>query len=439
MAYLNQESFSEGVPDNLLLFELPPTQTAVNDIYYQEIRPLSQVHSDTPIEFRISGQNAMDYLDMKGTQLYVKLKVTNPTGSDITSKKVGPVNLFLQALFSATEVTIQNKSIMTCNYNPYRAMIHTLLHYGQDATSSQLLTQLFIKDDNDKPDDCDPTGANSGLYSRQTYIDGSKILDLQGPIYNSLFTTKRYLLNQVDVKLKLYRSSSAFCLSSGEATPDYKVEILDVYLLAKKIRVNPALVIAHSEMLKSSTAKYPFNRVECRSQSLASGSTMFTWDNIFQGQRPNRVVVAFVKSKALSGDYASNPFHFLNCNIQSICLYVDGVAVGGNPLKLNFNKSEGQTCARAYTNLFLMNGTWREDSGLDMNMLDFINTSTLYAFQIEPTFPEDDTSFLSLLKSGYVRLDVQFKQALTETISCIVYSESPGLFQINKERDIIIE
>ena len=168
------------------------------------------------------------------------------------------------------------------------------------------------------------------------------------------------------------------------------------------------------------------------------GSTVYTWDNIFQCLRPNRVVVAFVKSKPLSGDYKSNPYHFLNCNVQSICLYVDGIPVGGNPMKLNFDKTEGQSIIRAYSNLLLTNGTWGKNVGLDLNRLDFINTSTIYAFQLEPIFP-DDTPFLSLVRSGHVRLEIQFKKALTETISCIVYSEALGLFQINKERDIITE
>ena len=97
----------------------------VNDIYYHEIRPLSQVSDDTPIEFQISGQNSMDYLDLNGTQIYVKLKVTNLNGSNITSKKVGSVNLFLQSMFSATEVTVQNKAIITFIYNPYNAIIQT--------------------------------------------------------------------------------------------------------------------------------------------------------------------------------------------------------------------------------------------------------------------------------------------------------------------------
>ena len=397
MSYFTEDSFSEGVPNELLLFDLPPTQVAVNDVYFQEIRPLSQVSDDTPIEFQISGQNSMDYLDLKGTQVCMKLKVTNPDGTDITSTKVGPVNLFLQALFSTTEVSLQNKAIISSNFNPYVAMIHTLLNNGQDATSSQLTSQLFIKDDNDHPDDTDPTGSNSGLFIRQKYINASKVLDLQGPIFHSLFTIKRYLLNQVDVKLKLYRSSPAFCLSSGDASPNYKIKIIDIYLLARKVRVNPALIVAHAELLKTTTAKYAFDRIECRSQSISAGSTVYTWDNLFAGHKPNQVIVAFVKSNALSGDYKSNPFHFLNCNIQSICLYADGVPVCGNPLKLNFNKTEGECFMRAYTNLFLTNGTWNTNNGLNMNREDFANTSTLFSFQLEPNF-QNDSHFLSLLK-----------------------------------------
>ena len=53
---LNKEEFTEGVPSELSLFDLPPTQTAVIYIYYQEVRPLSQLTGDGPVEVRISGQ-----------------------------------------------------------------------------------------------------------------------------------------------------------------------------------------------------------------------------------------------------------------------------------------------------------------------------------------------------------------------------------------------
>lgn len=414
MSIFNKEEFTEGVPSELSLFDLPPTQTAVSDIYYHEIRPLSQLSGDGPIEFRISGQNSLDYLDLAGSQLYVKLKVKKADGTDLVkgTDKVGPVNLFLQALFSTTEVTLQNKAIITCNYNPYRAMIQTLLNYGQDAKSSQLLSQLYIKDDNDHPEDRDPSGANNGLFLRAKYIEGSKYLDLQGPIFHDLFSMSRYLINQVDVKMKLYRNSPAFCLSSGDASPDYKIEIHDIYLLARKIRVNPAVIFGHSEILKTSNAKYPFTRGECRSQSIPTGSTSFHWENLFQGQKPNRVVIGFVASKAVSGDYKANPFDFINCGIQSICLYADGIPVGGNPIKLDFTEATGATVMRAYTEMFQSTGKWNRDAGNDINREDFIKGNTLFVFQLEPFFSEHG-NYLSLVKTGNLRLDIQFKTALT--------------------------
>lgn len=412
MSILNREEFKEGMPSELSLFELPPTQTAVSDIYFHEIRPSSQLSGDGPIEFRISGQNSLDYLDLAGSQLYVKLKVKKGNGSKIVSTdKVGPVNLFLQALFSTTEVTLQNKAIITSNYNPYRAMFETLLNFGQDAKSSQLLSQLFIKDDSDHPEDTDPGGNNNGLFLRAKYISLSKYLDLQGPIFHDLFSMSRYLMNQVDVKLKLYRSSPAFCLSSADASPDYQIEIHDIYLLVKKIRVNPAVIYGHSEILKTSNAKYPFTRGECRIQSIPSGSTSFHWNNIFQGQKPSRVVIGFVLSKAVSGDYKANPFNFINCGIQSICLYADGIPVGGNPIKLDFTASNGPTVMRAYTELFQSTGKWKQDAGNDINRDDFITGQTLFVFQLEPYFSEHG-SYLSLVKTGNLRLDVQFKTAI---------------------------
>ena len=420
MSIVNKEEFAEGMPSELSLFDLPPTQTAVSEIYTQEIRPISQLGGDGPIEFRISGQNSLDYLDLANSQLYVKLKVKKADGSNLgATEKVGPTNLFLQALFSSTEVTLQNKAIITCNYNPYRAMIETLLNFGGDAKKSQLLSQLFIKDDNDHPEDTDPGGANSGLYARSKYTADSRFLDLQGPIYHDLFSMQRYLINQVDVKLKLYRSSPAFCLSSGEAKPDYQIEIQDIYLLARKIRVNPSVIYGQSAMLKTTNAKYPFIRGECRVQSIPSGSTSFHWENLFQGQKPSRVVIGFVKSKAVSGDYKANPFDFENCGIQSICLYADGVPVGGNPIKVDFTSTTGATVMRAYTELFQSTGKWNHDAGNDIDRADFIRGNSLFVFQLEPYFTETG-QYMSLMKTGNLRLDVQFKTALTSKLFCFL-------------------
>ena len=47
----------------------------------------------------------------------------------------------------------------------------------------------------------------------------------------------------------------------------------------------------------------------------------------------------------------TKPFNFENCGIQHI--YSDRIPVGGNPLKLDFTKSDVTATMRAYTNLLV--------------------------------------------------------------------------------------
>ena len=439
MSVLNSESFHEGTPSELMLFTLPATQTAVEDAHFAEIRPLSQISNDVPLEFRIASSNTLSYLDLHGSQLYLKLKVTKSDGSDLDeTSKVGPANLFMQSLFSTVEVTLQNKVTLTCNNNPYRSIIQTLLSYGESAKKSQLTTMLFIKDSSEAIDDCESSGGNDGLVERSAYIALSKFLDLQGGLSHDFFQMKRYLLNQVDVKVKLYRSPPAFYLLSSMPGADFKIDITDAYLLARKVRVNPGVIYAHSEMLKTMNAKYPFTRTDVRQQSIAQGSSSFHWDNLFQGQKPDRVVVCFVDSAATSGKYDKNPFNFENCGIKSITLFADGIPTTGAPSKLTFNPTEGSTFVRAYSDLFQNYGKWKTDSGNNISREYFENGYCLFTFQLQPHFAARD-DYLFLVKTANVRLDVEFNQPLKKTMSCIVYSDNSAIFEINKERDIIAE
>ena len=80
-------------------------------------------------------------------------------------------------------------------------MIQTLLNLGEDAETSQLTTMLFIKDSYEAMTDCDTAGSSDGIVERTVYIAFSKFVDLQGDLYHDFFQMKRYLLNQVDVKV----------------------------------------------------------------------------------------------------------------------------------------------------------------------------------------------------------------------------------------------
>ncbi|GFV08535.1 uncharacterized protein TNCV_5003751 [Trichonephila clavipes] len=70
MAFILKDS-PEYVKSELELFNLPGTQTVIQDGQWKQFHPLSNVFDNAPVEFNISG-SAEDYIDLSPTQLYVK-------------------------------------------------------------------------------------------------------------------------------------------------------------------------------------------------------------------------------------------------------------------------------------------------------------------------------------------------------------------------------
>ncbi|XP_071138715.1 uncharacterized protein F54H12.2-like [Mytilus edulis] len=438
MAALSMDDFREAQPSELSLFTIPPYQSAVENIYFQEVRSNSQLTGNI-IDLEITGKHGMEYVDLNRSRLYVKAKIVKGDGTSLTENEyVGPVNLFLQSMFSQVDVTMQGRMIAsTTSHYPYKAMIQTLLCYGNGAKTSQLTSQFWVKDVPGHLDDNDVNGgSNRSLNQRSQYFSQSKTADMEGPLYHDLFHLKRLVLNQVAINVRLTKARPEFCLLTNEESPDFKVYIEDIVLKACKVKINPAVIYGHAEILKTVNAKYPFTKSEVKQIAIAKGTVNFSQDQLFQNTRPDRVVVGFVNAKAAAGDFSKNPFNFQHFNLNQIGLYVDNIPVSGNVMRLNFNVSSGRTIIPAFNNMFEVADKWMRDSGNQLDRNDFAGGYALYCFEIEPNFG-DDGSYLHLLKQGNIRLEVQFGTAIEEAISCIVYAEYPGYFEINAARDVV--
>ncbi|GFU53473.1 uncharacterized protein F54H12.2 [Trichonephila clavipes] len=140
----------ECVKSELELFNLPGTQTVIQDGQWKQFHPLSNVFDNAPVEFHISGSTE-DYIDLSQTQLYVKAKIVKVDNTPITKDDtIGPVNLFLHSLFSQVDVSLNDRVVSnSSNTYPYRSYIETLLNHGYDSKTSQLTAELFYKDSDD--------------------------------------------------------------------------------------------------------------------------------------------------------------------------------------------------------------------------------------------------------------------------------------------------
>jgi len=435
MAFVHDDS-CECVTSNLDLFSVPPTQTSVEFGTLVDYHPITNVADGGPIEFDIPG-SGMDYLDLANTMLYVRAKITQRNGNDLgADTAVAPVNVFLHSLFSQVDMTL-NGTVVTAanNMYPYRSYIETLLSYGSDAKRSQLTSELFYKDDAGRFDalEMDGANANSGFVKRNALIRASRSFDLIGRVHCDLMLQSRYLINEVNVKMKFVRSSDSFSLLCPNLQ---KVNIENAVLYVRKVKLSPSVFLAHAKALQTGTAKYPVRRVTCKSVTIPAGYYDVSHEKLFSGLLPNRIIVGLVRNDAFSGSRNHNPFNFQNFGLTEIAVYTDGQQHGQGikPLKIDYTNS---LYVRAYNTLFGGTGKLFHDEGNDISRSDYANGYALYAFDLSPDLTDDEHFDLS--KTGSVRLQAKFADALATPVTLIAYAEFQNLLEIDNNRNVIYD
>ena len=83
------------------------------------------------------------------------------------------------------------------------------------------------------------TTENKGFTSRKELKALSKSVQIMGKLHLDLFCQDKYLLNHVDLKIKLRRSRDAFALMADAA--NYKIKITEMALYVRKVQLSPAL------------------------------------------------------------------------------------------------------------------------------------------------------------------------------------------------------
>jgi len=264
--------------------------------------------------------------------LYVNAKITANNGDNLAADAaVGPTNLFLHSLFSQVDISLNSSTLNirstlvtpSTNTYPYRAMMESLLSYGEDSKKSQLTSALFYKDTAgrmDSVDFADAAAVNEGLAKRRTFARQSWEFDMMGRLHADLFFQERFMLNEVVVKMKIIRSRDAFFLMAAGA----RMSILHASMLVRKVKLMPSVFLAHVKTLENGTAKYPIHRVVCKTFAVPQNYLDVTHEKLFSGQLPTRLVVGLVDNRPFNGNLERNPFNFQHYNLSEIALYLDG-------------------------------------------------------------------------------------------------------------------
>ena len=241
---------------------------------------------------------------------------------------------------------------------------------------------------------------------------------MMGRLHVDLFLQDKFLINGADVKIRLVCSKPAFALMAGGLNPDYKIQIVNATLFAKKATLNPTVQMAHIKALEKSTVKYPMRSVECKVYSITAGTRSHTYENLFLGTLPKRLVLCCIDNDAYNGVYTKNPFHAKNNAINFHAVYVDGRQIPSKPFQPNF---EDDLFVRSYMSLFSSTGKMWQDEGNVLTRSDYRHGYTFFGFDLTPD--QCDGPCFHLVQKGNLRIELHFRNELLNTVNVVVYAE----------------
>ena len=331
-------------------------------------------------------------------------------------------------MFSGIDLYINNK-LITNNSDtyPYRAYLENLFSYGSDVKDNQLKAAEFWSEDE--------AGAfeditNTSITDRGKRVAKSKSVELQGKLHLDLAMQEKYLPNGLEFKLRLNRSSPQFCLMSDNSPA--KIRIDTAILRVRNVQLLPAISNELNQTIAHHNAKFPIRRVEVKTFTISSGTRSKIEDHLLTGQLPKRVFIGLVLNEAFNGTLETNPFFFQHFNLSKMDVTCDGHSVYGKPFEPRFGNDQ---YLRSFLSVYQALASQNQVQNCNIDYEDYKGGYCFWGYDLTPDQAADQ-SHLHPIKTGNLRLELQFATSLDKTINVIVYAEFDNLIEINGLREV---
>lgn len=450
MSLLDGDS-CECVKSELDLFNLPPTQTSVEETRFEKYYPLTSLDRGGPLEFKIVSSDR-EYIDPEYIFLYMQVRILDEDGEQLEAAGTGetkipddsvvfPVNYFHAACFKSIEVQLNGKSV--CGNDtlyPFRAMLELLLSYNAASKIEHLRCAMFYKDVGD-PEACDErveklkSTENRGATARFMRSQYSKCFETMGRLHGEIFSQGKLLLSKVNMNIKLQRADPSFALMAKTNTNRYVISIDKAILYVCHKKISDSVREAHELALLTKNAKYPVRKVQMKFFTRGANRNDLSEPNLVNGVLPRRVVFTLIDSGAFNGDLNKNPFNFQSFEVGHIALRKNGQPIPFEGIDLDYDED---LVLQGY--LTLLHGTGRLFKNSDQSIdpfTDFKNGHAIYVFDLTPDH-SDGNSF-NLIEEGNISLDIQLKSPSTSGVTILTYIEYDGLISIDSTRSVYYE
>jgi hypothetical protein len=436
-------------------------------------RPNVQEAIDSPVIFNIPKQSR-DFTDLRNCKLKMQLRLKHLDDTPLTiHEEVGLTNLPHQSSWSEVAVHINGVRVSgNTNLFPYKAVIKAYMRHN-NITDAAFMESMGWR----ALDDMFTTKGNDiGRASRT--------IELEGPLFEDIFECERYLLNGMDMQIKLQPTPASFRIKESFDTSytdaelsqletkmkaaetalqtaldaggehqskrddlkraqlsyysvvghkkGYKLVLENIVMKMTYVRVNPMVINALQEQLQQQPAVYPYTKTDVKTISIPSGQQQVYFDTIFDGVRPSKVVIAMVSSSTMNGANSRDPTLFQDFYLTDINVAVDGILI--QPKKMRYNATEGMAeYISAYEDfIHVVQKSGHQTPNMTPQQFSW---NPVFVFALEPIIKKD---VHNQVVKGPICVMAQFEKPLTETVNMIIYAEMPALMQVDAARNVAL-
>ena len=190
----------------------------------------------------------------------------------------------------------------------------------------------------------------------------------------------------------------------------------------------------HMAGLEISKGKYPLQKTVMLTKILPKGSFGETFEDIFQGLVPSKMVIGMVDAEAYSGNFQKNPLKFEPFDIESLGFYVNGEPTPKCPYQFNINNNQ---FLEGLQSLYKVTGKSWEDTDIGITRQMWKEGLALIAFDVDPT-TATDFRYLGIPKLGHTHINLKLKTATPAPVAVIIYAAFPRRVEIDDQCNVSV-
>ena len=384
--------------------------------------------TDKYLEFRING-TVGTFIDLSSMVLESKISLMNQDGSNLADDlHVGMANGLSNTLFKSISVFINDKLIESNPVFNYTSYLKMLLSINSDNLNNFGKCGSFNDDANN--------GQVTNVYTNAIFTTASNIehdlsntlksngVDICFPLITDMSTLDMYLLDGVDLRIRLEMANNNWLLNSAGDVSNVRIKLHKAKLWLDRVIPHFNAMTALNQALTVKPIEYIFQKTLHKTYVVGTNENSILIDQPFGMVVPEKMTMLLVDMDAYSGQPTSNGLYFQHANLSNIHLTVNGST------HYNINTEFPDSYTQAYYETL-------KSIGLDVNhMITYNSFKSGRAIFVFNFINEPVEETLPIESSASIRLNIKFGTNISKPLIVILLAETTGLLSIDSHRII---